>query len=689
MSTQFYALKYDKTRQVKITNDEENNLERLRLYVNGAPYSVSAKAGSYVGCGIDAAHSFMGYFVNAIPRSKIKKYVKVTTGPSDFRKYANKLLLGGIFFNPGDAYFTTPAQLAVGLDKLTKKTLTSRKDIENDTIRHNKGTNSSVIAKIRHHLRRAMPVVALTNKGNHWITIVGMDCKYLEGGEIDVKNTCVRYLDLTAGEEYYVLFKDLKILGWSSNWGKKYASSYVSGTVISLKSDSVLHSDKWSSGWNSKIYEIDGKQYLFLIKYKNGLVHIHKIDNNGKIGREIAKYDWSKGWSNINFYTVKNKTFLFLMKAGSGDGYTNGLVHINKVNHDGTIDKVIEKHDWRAGWNKIEFFYFQNKTYVILNRDDGTLHIREMKSDGTLGNIVIDQNTTLQNTKSIVGTDIQVVQTEEAVYVYGINNSGKTTIYNQYKFYLKNKKFVFKKIDTQVWTSGWVRMNIFKASEKKSYLIISKGVSRNGIMHIHKINNLKNDAKIGKLIDDNYFRNKFYSIMPMEQWSNIQYFKARNGKLKLFLLDKYSGRVRVINMKDTGAFKNDLVPSTELKYYNIEINTSNEKNAGTSAKVFITLKGDNWESPEYHIDTISDDFERGSCTIQNIPVDKYFGEIKKVMIRHDNSNSKPGWHLQSVYITEGNSKSKWFARVYKWFAKTVGDKKIQREITLEKMPKKN
>ncbi|MGB1227297.1 MAG: PLAT/LH2 domain-containing protein, partial [Poseidonibacter sp.] len=204
-----------------------------------------------------------------------------------------------------------------------------------------------------------------------------------------------------------------------------------------------------------------------------------------------------------------------------------------------------------------------------------------------------------------------------------------------------------------------------------------------------KINNLKNDAKIGKLIDDNYFRNKFYGIIPTEQWSDIQYFKARNGNLKLFLLDKYSGRVRTLNMKNNGAFENDLVPSKELKYYNIEINTSNEKNAGTSAKVFITLKGDNWESPEYHIDTISDDFERGSCTIQNIPVDKYFGEIKKVMIRHDNSNSKPGWYLQSVYITEGNSKNKWFARVYKWFAKTVGDKKIQREITLEKMPKKN
>ena len=667
MSTELFALKYDETRQVKIDKDELNNSETIRLYVNGAPYSINNKAGSYVGCGIDAAHSFMGYFINAIPRSQIKKYVKSLKTP---KAYGNP---------------TTPAELAVGLDKLVLKNLQSRKPVENNTIRHNKGTDTSVIEKIRHHLRRGMPVVALINKGGHWVTIVGMTCVY-DNGEIDANNTNIRYLDLTAGTEYSKPYKSLKILGWSSN-AQRLASSYVSGTVISLKSDSVLYSDKWSNGWNSKIYEVRGKQYLFLLKLSSGLVHIHNIKSDGSIGREIAKYDWTKGWSNINFYTVKGKTYLFLMKAGSGDGYTNGLVHINKVNDNGTIDKVIDKHDWRACWNKIEFFYFKNKTYVILNRNDGTVNIRVMNNDGTLGRLVLDKTSNLKNSKSIVGTDIQIVQTNDAIYIYGINNTGKRTIYSQYKFYLKNNKFKFELIDTRVWTTGWVRLNILKDSDKRSFLIISKGVNRNGIMHIHKINNLKNDAKLGKLIDENYFRNTFYSLFPKEQWSNIQYFKARNGKLKLFLLDKYSGRVEVVNMKNNGAFENDLVPSKELKYYNIKIKTSNKEKAGTSAKVFITLKGSNWESPEYHIDTISDDFEKGSTTIQNIPIKKYFGDIKKVIIRHDNSNSKPGWHLQSINIKEGTTQNKWKADISQWFAKTTGDKKIQREISLEKTSK--
>jgi hypothetical protein len=687
MGTEFYALKYDKTRQVKINIDEQKKTEELSLYINGAPFNVYAKAGSYVGCGIDAAHSFMNWIKDAIPRSPIKSFVKVTTGPSDTRKYAKKFISLG-FWDSDDAYFTTPAQLSVGLDKLVDRTLTVRSDVENNVIRHNKGSHSSIAQKIRHHLRRAMPVVALIDKGNHWVTIVDMKCVYTKNNEIDLAKTEVKYIDLTGGfKSRYLPLKSLKILGWSSYWGRKYASSYVSGTLISLKSDSILFNDNWTNGWNSKIYEINSKQYLFLLKQSNGTVHIHKIKSNGSIGKNIAKYDWTKGWSNINFYTVKGKTFLFLMKAGSGSGYTNGLVHINKVNNDGTIGKVIDKHDWRAGWNKIEFFGFKGDTYVILNKDNGLLNIRKMNNDGTLGGLEININSALKNSNyPINDTDIQVVETKEAIYLYGINNTGKRTIYSQYKIYEKNNTLKINLIDTRNWSEGWLRLNIFKQSEEKSSLIISKGTSRNGLMHIHEIKNLENDAKLGKLIDDNYFRNTiFMGIYPSERWSNIQYFKARDGKLKLLLLDKYNGRVQITNMKKNGSFEDNLVKSNQLKYYRISLITSNIKKAGTSARVFVTLKGDNWKSPEYLIDTISDDFEKKSQTVQNIPVKKYFGKIQKVIIRHDNTRSKPGWHLKSIDIKEGTNKVSYSANVNQWFAKTVGDKKIKREISLKEI----
>lgn len=99
--------------------------------------------------------------------------------------------------------------------------------------------------------------------------------------------------------------------------------------------------------------------------------------------------------------------------------------------------------------------------------------------------------------------------------------------------------------------------------------------------------------------------------------------KTSHLKKLVLVISKKINRNGTMHIHEIKNLKNDLIPSKKLKYYNIEINTSREKKAGTSAKVFITLKGDNWESSEYNIDTISDDFE-------------------KAMIRHDNSNSKPG-----------------------------------------------
>ena len=74
---------------------------------------------------------------------------------------------------------------------------------------------------------------------------------------------------------------------------------------------------------------------------------------------------------------------------------------------------------------------------MALDNSANNLVVRQ--SDGTLGDIVVDQKEFLKNKASIVGTDIQVLETDNAVYIYGINDTGKKTIYSQYKFFLNNK----------------------------------------------------------------------------------------------------------------------------------------------------------------------------------------------------------------------------------------------------------
>lgn len=683
MKTQYFSLEYNTTRQVRIKTDESKRTEDLRLLLNGSEFSFTGKAGKYVGCGVDAAHSFMAWIKEDIPRSKIKSKIEVTKWPSMIKSFTSPASFG--LWSDKNQFFTTPAQLSVGLEKLVRKNLTSRSNIENTVIRHNKGDDSSVIQKIRHHLRRAMPVIALAFKGNHWITIVGLNCIYDKNNNIDPSNTTVTYIDLTKGKTYKdISYKKLKILGWSSYWGKKYASSYVSGTLISLKSDSILYSDSWSKGWNAGVYEINNQQYLFLLKHSNGLVHIHKIKKDGSVGTRVKKYDWTKGWSNFNFYKVKDKTYLFLMKAGGGDDYTNGLVHIHEMNNDGTVGKRVEKHDWTKGWRKIEFFNYKNKTYIILSKDNGLVNIREMKNNGGVGELIINSKAFLKNSKvPFLFPEIKVITTPNAIYIYGINYNGKKTIYSQFKFYEKNNKFKLEQIDTQEWSKGWFDLDIYQESKDKSYFLISKGLNRNGIIHIHEIENLKNDAKLGKKIDDNYFRNSFtMGIIPTERWTSIQYFKAKNGQLKLFLLDMFNGRVRVVNMKKDGSFDKQLVKGKPLNFYEITIETSNIKNAGTSAGVYLEFKGDNFTSGKIKLDTILDDFERGTSFVQNIPVENYFGKIKEIILEHDNKNDKPGWHVKELSIKEGTTNNQWNFKIDKWFAKTTGDKKIKRSFKI-------
>lgn len=683
MKTQYFSLKYNKTRQVRIQIDESKRIENLRLFLNGSEFSFKGKAGKYVGCGVDAAHSFMAWIKEDIPRSKIKSKIEVTKWPSMIKSFTAPASFG--LWNDKNQFFTTPAQLSVGLEKLIRKNLTARSNLENTVIRHNKGDDNSVIQKIRHHLRRAMPVIALAFKGNHWITIVGLNCIYDKNNNIDSNNTTVSYIDLTKGRTYNdIPYKDLKILGWSSYWGRKYASSYVSGTLISLKSDSILYSDSWSKGWNGKIYEINNQQYLFLLKYSNGLVHIHKIKKDGSIGKRVKNYDWSKGWSNLNFYTVKNKTYLFLMKAGGGNGYTNGLVHIHEMNEDGTVGKRIEKHDWTKGWRKIEFFSYKSKTYIILSKDNGLVNIREMKDNGGVGKLVINSKSFLKNSNvPFLFPEIKLICINDTIYIYGINYNGKKTIYSQFKFYEKNSKFKLEKIDTQNWSKGWFDLDIYQESKEKSFFLISKGLKRNGIMHIHEIQNLKNNAKLGKKLDDNYFRNTFtMGFIPTERWTSIQYFKAKNGSLKLFLLDMFKGRVRIINMKKDGSFDKQLIKSTPQKFYEINIETSDIKNAGTSAGVYLEFKGKNFTSGKIKLDTILDDFERGTNFVQNIPVSNYYGEIEEITLEHDNKNDKPGWHVKELSIKEGTTNNKWTFVINKWFAKTTGDKKIKRTFKI-------
>ena len=64
---------------------------------------------------------------------------------------------------------------------------------------------------------------------------------------------------------------------------------------------------------------------------------------------------------------------------------SNGSVHIHQMNSDGTVGTQIGDYDWSSGWTNATFYQSGPKTYLIIWKVSNAMHFHEMNSDGTVG----------------------------------------------------------------------------------------------------------------------------------------------------------------------------------------------------------------------------------------------------------------------------------------------------------------
>ena len=152
----------------------------------------------------------------------------------------------------------------------------------------------------------------------------------------------------------------------------------------------------WTAGWSSvEFYYQGGTTYLLLLK-KSGLasdnnnVHIHRINTDRTVGSKIKTYKWSEGWTQAKIFKVGGNVFLFLLKEiGAGSDGKN--VHIHRINADGSVGTKIATYDWTSGWTTAEFYQVGSTTYLFLLKKSGTgsdnknVHLHKMNSDGKVG----------------------------------------------------------------------------------------------------------------------------------------------------------------------------------------------------------------------------------------------------------------------------------------------------------------
>jgi hypothetical protein len=116
--------------------------------------------------------------------------------------------------------------------------------------------------------------------------------------------------------------------------------------------------------------------------------------------------------------------------------------------------------------------------------------------------------------------------------------------------------------------------------------------------------------------------------------------------------------------------------------YIISVVTSDIKNAGTDAAVYIQLYGDKNDSGKVPLETSKSNknkFERNQTDVFEIK-ESDVGDIRKIRIGHDGTGPGSGWHLKEVIIDAPKLGQKWHFPCGRWLDKKEEDGKIEREL---------
>lgn len=96
-------------------------------------------------------------------------------------------------------------------------------------------------------------------------------------------------------------------------------------------------------------------------------------------------------------------------------------------------------------------------------------------------------------------------------------------------------------------------------------------------------------------------------------------------------------------------------PSGDESQWLVTLHTSDIRDAGTDASVFIKLIGSGGSSERLWIGEDPECFQQGQDDSFLVTVPENLGELRGIVVGHDGSNPYPGWHLDHVTVTNRGS----------------------------------
>ncbi|KAF7667477.1 hypothetical protein LDENG_00061370 [Lucifuga dentata] len=137
--------------------------------------------------------------------------------------------------------------------------------------------------------------------------------------------------------------------------------------------------------------------------------------------------------------------------------------------------------------------------------------------------------------------------------------------------------------------------------------------------------------------------------------------------------------------EDDGELVVELLPEEsedlEVNTYEVSVFTGNMLGAGTDAKVYINIHGESGDTGERYLKNSGNlnKFERGQEDIFTVTAID-LGPLKKLRIRHDNSQSNSAWYLDRVEIVDTKDDTTYYFPCNRWLAVDEDDGQIAREL---------
>ncbi|KAM7415994.1 hypothetical protein PAMA_018188 [Pampus argenteus] len=119
----------------------------------------------------------------------------------------------------------------------------------------------------------------------------------------------------------------------------------------------------------------------------------------------------------------------------------------------------------------------------------------------------------------------------------------------------------------------------------------------------------------------------------------------------------------------------------EVNTYEVSVFTGDMLGAGTDANVFINIYGESGDTGERYLKN-SDNlnkFERGQEDVFTVTAID-LGPLKKLRIRHDNTQSHSSWYLDRVEIVDTKDDTTYYFPCNRWLAVDEDDGQIAREL---------